>query len=255
MKRLLPAMTATSALLILPGCLLVGGLLSGLSLVTTGPLQYASTAYTVAECSYEYAVNDKTPDQVLMAKLEYVFGGDEEGVRQPVIPATASEPVMLAQARPAADMPAPSPEQPEETSKPTALAARQLTDRESAREAVRETPRVAAASFRPAPAPLPVVVAQAKVRPQFIYVRHPDNPLRNRLSKMQQGLAAAERILLNRPENGIRCFVTNDGAGRTGVVVSGSWSIRHPVIGAGPDRDQDPSGALPSRALQIVSRG
>lgn len=60
---------------VLPGCAVVGPLLSVGGLVGLAPLQYASTAYTVAEFSYEYAANDKDPSEVIEAKIDSVLTG------------------------------------------------------------------------------------------------------------------------------------------------------------------------------------
>ncbi|GEM_PF-1104308 len=55
-------------LMSMSGCAAVGPLLTlGGTWIT--PLQYASTAYTVGEFTYEYAQNGKTPDKVIEAKL------------------------------------------------------------------------------------------------------------------------------------------------------------------------------------------
>ncbi len=64
---------------VLSGCAVVGPLLSVGGFVAA-PLQYASVAYTVGEFSYEYAANDKTPDQVVgesvcaISLVIYLFG-------------------------------------------------------------------------------------------------------------------------------------------------------------------------------------
>lgn len=83
-------------LLCMSGCAAVGPLLTlGGTWIT--PLQYASTAYTVGEYSYEYAQNDRTPDMVIEAKLDSVaalFDSDE--VQD--LPAVQEGPVMVADA-------------------------------------------------------------------------------------------------------------------------------------------------------------
>lgn len=59
----------------LPGCAVVGPLLSVGGMAGLAPLQYASTAYTVGEFSYEYAVNDKDPSEVIERKIDDVMTG------------------------------------------------------------------------------------------------------------------------------------------------------------------------------------
>ncbi len=72
-SRLL-AVSALAALL--SGCAVVGPLLSLGGMAGLAPLQYASTAYTIGEFGYEYAANDKTPTQVIQAKIDSVVSGD-----------------------------------------------------------------------------------------------------------------------------------------------------------------------------------
>ena len=72
-SRLL-AVSVLSALL--SGCAVVGPLLSLGGMAGLAPLQYASTVYTLGEFTYEYAANDKTPDQVIQAKIDSVVSGD-----------------------------------------------------------------------------------------------------------------------------------------------------------------------------------
>ncbi|BDQ34050.1 hypothetical protein [Pseudodesulfovibrio portus] len=72
-SRLL-AVSALAALL--SGCAVIGPLLSLGGMAGLAPLQYASTVYTIGEFTYEYAANDKTPDQVIQAKIDSVVSGD-----------------------------------------------------------------------------------------------------------------------------------------------------------------------------------
>lgn len=68
---------AVSALaILLSGCAVVGPLLSVGGMAGLAPLQYASVAYTVGEYSYEYAANDKTPDEVIKGKIDSVVTGE-----------------------------------------------------------------------------------------------------------------------------------------------------------------------------------
>ena len=60
----------------LPGCAVVGPLLSMGGMVGMAPLQYASTAYTVGEFTYEYAVNENDPGEVIEAKIDSVLSGE-----------------------------------------------------------------------------------------------------------------------------------------------------------------------------------
>ncbi len=60
----------------LPGCAVVGPLLSVGGMAGLAPLQYASTVYTVGEFSYEYAVNENDPGEVIQAKIDNVLSGE-----------------------------------------------------------------------------------------------------------------------------------------------------------------------------------
>ena len=59
----------------LPGCAVVGPLLSVGGMAGFAPLQYASTAVTVGEFTYEYAANDKDPSEVIEGKIMAVLDG------------------------------------------------------------------------------------------------------------------------------------------------------------------------------------
>lgn len=61
---------------LLSGCAVIGPLLSVGGMAGLAPLQYASIAYTVGEYSYEYAANDKTPDEVIKDKIDSVVSGE-----------------------------------------------------------------------------------------------------------------------------------------------------------------------------------
>ncbi|MFH1915049.1 MAG: hypothetical protein ABIK45_12355 [Pseudomonadota bacterium] len=60
----------------LPGCAVVGPLLSVGGMAGLAPLQYASTAYTLGEFTYEYTANDKDPGEVIRAKVDGFVSGD-----------------------------------------------------------------------------------------------------------------------------------------------------------------------------------
>lgn len=241
MKRaILRNAIVVSAVLLLPGCLAVNAFLGAASLVITGPMQYAGTLYTVGEYTYEYAVNDRTPDEVLGAKLAWLqltpkteksdtslltgyakamrrtsMDGSKPFVRPEPAPdtvpsATAPEtgPVMTASARPS-----PTPQ-------PAPVTAHT--------PAPRSTPTVVARQ-KPAPRPAPAPVVTASTRPVHTYVERDTDPLLVRMHRLERSLAQAERVVLDRPEAGVRHTVSEPAAGQeTGI--SGSWSIRHGLM-------------------------
>jgi hypothetical protein len=59
----------------LSGCAVVAPLL-GVGGFAFAPLQYASTVYTIGEFTYQYAANDKTPDQVVQDKYNAMVSGE-----------------------------------------------------------------------------------------------------------------------------------------------------------------------------------
>jgi hypothetical protein len=75
---------------VLPGCAVVGPLLSVGGMAGLAPLQYASTLYTVGEFGYEYAANDNDPGEVIRAKIDGVMSGEAFAVPGPDSAASAS---------------------------------------------------------------------------------------------------------------------------------------------------------------------
>lgn len=71
MKRL-AALLLLAFLPALPGCMVVGAAVTAGGYVLGGPVQYASTAYSVCEYSYALVVEDKTPDEVIKDKIATV---------------------------------------------------------------------------------------------------------------------------------------------------------------------------------------
>jgi hypothetical protein len=101
-KTLCRSCLFTASLLVLPGCLVINAALSIAGLLGSGPIEYAGTAYSVGEYAYQYAVNDKTPDEVVEEKLAQFMpdeGVTEDGVA-PVLVVDASEAVAPKNPRP-----------------------------------------------------------------------------------------------------------------------------------------------------------
>jgi hypothetical protein len=80
------------------GCAVVGPLLTCGGAIFT-PLQYASTAYTIGEFSYEYAANDRTPDEVIQNKVDTIVAvfDDDDAELAPAVQ-DGPKPVMVADA-------------------------------------------------------------------------------------------------------------------------------------------------------------
>ncbi|WP_319582956.1 hypothetical protein [uncultured Pseudodesulfovibrio sp.] len=83
----------------LSGCAVVAPLL-GVGGFAFAPLQYASTAYTIGEFTYQYAANDKTPDQVVEDKYNDMVSGKAFELPEYLHsePAGPQSPVMTAEA-------------------------------------------------------------------------------------------------------------------------------------------------------------
>lgn len=81
---------------ILPGCMVVGAAVSVGGYALGGPAQYAGTALSLCEYSYELAVNDKTPDLVFKDKVlevvDILDGPDYVGAWETALAATRPVP-------------------------------------------------------------------------------------------------------------------------------------------------------------------
>jgi hypothetical protein len=253
----------TASLLVLPGCLVINAALSVAGLLGSGPIEYAGTAYSVGEYAYEYAVNDKTPDEVVGEKLAQLMPGEadsEEGA-SPVLVADASAPsgpegdaplprlgegppnpavsaLLPAEVHAVAEARTPvsrsGPVLPAQRAQPPAGAAPVATARKSL--------RVASAGEKRAKASASVIESAAT---EFS-VSEPD-PLLTRLDRLELAFAQAERVTLSRPASGVRGVVSIHDAGQTGSV-SGTWSIRHPVMEAAPRPHPLPTAQLGTRS-------
>lgn len=74
-KVVINMMAAVLFFAFLPGCAVVGPLLSMGGMIGLAPLQYVSAVYTVSEFSYEYAVNDNDPGELIEQKIDNVLSG------------------------------------------------------------------------------------------------------------------------------------------------------------------------------------
>ena len=83
----------TAAVLVLPGCLAINAVLGVLGYLGTGAIQFAGTVYSVSEYTYEYAVNDKTPDEVIEEKFAWLLL-PEDNLEMPGYARAARKPVM-----------------------------------------------------------------------------------------------------------------------------------------------------------------
>ncbi len=235
----------TAATLILPGCLAINAVLGVVGLMGTGPIQYAGTVYSIGEYTYEYAVNDKTPDEVIEDKLAWLM--------------------------PDNDMPTPN--EPELTGYAQAMkntnipeATRKLLGDSLQPEKTKSRIMVASAHRQSAPMPSTIVAstrptrtistpsAQSRVSPHapgtsiqaaatahtrttlpiHSYIERIPDPLHQKLARLGQTLRQAEQIAEREPVSGVRCSVSSQEAGQPTPGISGSWSIRHSIMQYAP---------------------
>lgn len=236
----------------LAGCLAINAMFGVLGLVGPAPIQYAGTAYSVGEYTYQFAVNDKTPDEVLGEKFAWLIGPDASSTPQtfPSAP-TLAEPtlgkptLMLADAG-AAPMAATEPVVMVPVSMPLGPATSEESEAAISREPTPDPdlipiPMRRAWTDQPDAGPARAVVAAraGAIGPDL---------LAQRLNRLESSLAQAERMYLRGIGQGVRCTAsTPDGQGG----VSGTGSVRHPVmqaVPAGPWRV-----ARPDSAPEVVS--
>lgn len=212
----------------LPGCLAINMLLGAGSMLVGGPVQYASAAYTVGEYSYQYAVNDKNPGEVIEDKIAWLL--PEEPEAAPVQLAAADVPDVPISSLPVKGLKLPPMRSPESAAHPLQLASARLR------------PRVPEQRVRPdkkAPATVETV-AEARVTehvPEKTPVRtpaqvSPETPVR----KAQPAVSLARRLQdsQRRFRTMDRLMVASEGSTRIRVPaesrgINGAWQVRHRI--------------------------
>ncbi len=229
----------TASLLVLPGCLVINAVLGIAGLLGTGPIQYAGTAYSLGEYTYHYTVRGKTPDEVIEEKLAELLPDDPEPSGRAPVVRTAD----LGKSR---TSPRPLPVTSAESALPTAKTLPKETPRGIV-TSLTETASRPAAPLRhetalpptaPILAPQPPhntpletnQLASGVDLPDHDYLQHTPDPLLTRLDRLELAFAQAERVTLSRPVSGVRCVASTDDTGQIGSGISGTWSIRHPVM-------------------------
>ena len=225
--------------------------------IATGPIQYAGVAYSVGEYTYEYAVNDKMPDEVIEAKVAWFFGEDEpemtgyaKAIRKTGIAETP--PIMAPKVQLAETSLDASPRvtlDPAQAVQAAPVIVASLRPKAPARPVSRPvmpTKRQRPMKRRAAPASSAVTATQAiplAPKPQHTYVEREIDPLLEKLTKLEHALAQAEQIVAKEPINGVRYSVSSDETGQAGTGISGSWSIRHGLMQHSP-------GPLPESVVE-----
>ena len=233
-----------AATLALPGCLAVNAAFGLLGLVGPPAAQLAGAAYTVTEYTYEYAANDRTPDQVLLAKFDWLLPTDagqtmegpaktfrEVALAPPSAPIRPLPEIHLAAIRPEAVghspaalavLPAATPVTETMTTSPSRPMAQPM-----AQPMARQRPQ--AKARKPLAAARPVATAP-RSGPAHTYVDRPVDPLLVRLGRVESGLRQAEAMLLSDPGNGVRLSLPCPNNNPCEQGINGAWSIRHPLM-------------------------
>jgi hypothetical protein len=246
MKRSLPRnCILTAAILVLPGCLAINAALGILGYLGSGPAQVAGAVYSVSEYTYEYAVNDKTPDEVMLEKISWFIPQDAppgisshakatgkptlsppavdvkaevqlansvSGVRRARLPIFEKQPDMLPKLTASLTL---SPQKTTAVSKPKKVQRQRRVKRKS-------NPAIVTAKRNQA-VPASQVVREWK-----------PNPLLTRLDKLELAFRQAENIVSGRPSQGLLLSVQSEGSDLPGQGISGSWSIRHHLMNHSP---------------------
>ncbi|MGE4422485.1 MAG: hypothetical protein AB7D39_09325 [Pseudodesulfovibrio sp.] len=246
------------ALTVLPGCLIANAALGVFGLMGPPVAQLAGAAYTVAECSYEYGAHDRTPDEVFLAKFDWLLDhGDEPdpaafaGALSAAVPGPQIEdaPHATVVVASAGDVTGPiaRPET-DPLIKPIFVAETQrpMEPEKTATPVIRKktaAPVKRAAVVRAAAAKVPVrpVVrkpAQAapppKAAPVHRYAAHAPDPLLTRLDRLENGLAQAEALYLSESADGLRLSVPPCDGDPCAQGVNGGNSLRMPVMRSVP---------------------
>lgn len=240
-----------AVVLVMPGCLAINAVLGIMGYLGTGPIQFAGTAYSISEYAYEYAVNDKTPDEVIEEKFAWLLLPDEDlelsadakdlqqSVTTPManIPPSvqtaktslgAAQNLTLTQAKhsaPASTMIAslsPSPQKKTVAPKPRRI--------QRQRHVVKKQTPTATAPIHTAKADIHTVI------PNHIYVERDTDPLLTKMNRLEMNFSQAEIIVSNEPTQGILLSAQSESDGKIEQGISGSWSIRHSLMEQTPQR-------------------
>lgn len=225
-------------------------MLGVMGFLTSGPLQYAGTAYSVGEYTYQYAVNDKTPDEVFTEKLSWLMPSENDptmaGYAKALKSAVLTDPHHVPDSRiqladntephlghtSVATLPYVIPETArprradpssiEDKERPTAMALRlnrpseqkkNKTGKQLASSVQADTPR----SIRP------------EIEPK-------SDPLYEKMERLDEEYRQNKRLVSVNPDWNVRGSVSTGPLGQPGAGISGSWSIRHRLMQSPPPR-------------------
>ena len=271
------------ALTVLPGCLAINAALGLFGVIGPPAAQLAGAAYTVAEYSYEYGAHDRAPDEVFLAKFDWLLEeGDEPdpaafaGALSAAIPGPqmADGPLPAMTVADAGDgigslgQPVVRPS-PRRALRPVVVARNQRPARPTMKAMPVKTAGRPAPVRRAAQSLTPVVRAAAvpEVRepartsppsrpaPAHTYVAHAPNPLQARIDRLENGLAQAEALYLSEGTDGLRLSVPPCDGDPCAQGVNGGHSLRLPIMRSVPEsppaqgQDRPQSGPASIRSL------
>jgi hypothetical protein len=239
------------ALSVLPGCLAINAALGVLGAMGPPAAQLAGAAYTVAEYSYEYGAHQRTPDEVFMAKFDWLTDdGDEPDpaafagalsaampgpqvmdASRPMVAVADAGDVLGPVARPnAAPIAGPisvtRAERPVKRVEQPTPATRKAAPAKRAPEARMQVAEVPA---RPAARESVRTASVRRTVPIHTYVAHAPDPLLARLNRLENGLAQAEALYLSDSADGLRLSVPPCDGDPCAQGVNGGSSLRLPV--------------------------
>jgi len=244
------------ALTVLPGCLAINAALGVFGAIGPPAAQLAGAAYTVAEYSYEYGAHDRTPDEVFLAKFDWLL--DDEDEPEPAalagaLSAAVSGPRMADSPRPMAavtDAGDVLGSVAESVAVPETRAMQPVMTTAPVKAALKADPALRTVRVRAAAAKVPTrtavreqarPVAPRKAVPAHTYVSHAPNPLQARLDRLENGLAQAEALYLSEPADGLRLSVPPRDGDPCAQGVNGGNSLRLPIMRSEPSAPANPA--------------
>jgi len=232
----------TAAALVLPGCLAINAVLGVMGYLATGPAQLAGTIYSVTEYTYEYAVHDKTPDEVIEDKFSWLLLPEED----PEISGYAKAFKKSVLSPPMADVD-PEVQLADSTlgASPsiTLIPGKSQVSSSVMQASLKLTPKTKTAAAKPqriqrqrrtvkesSPVTSAIVTSTPTFAPQHEYVERETDPLLVKLDRLEQTFRQAESIVSNEPSQGLLLSVQPNDAEQSEQGISGSWSIRHGLM-------------------------
>lgn len=217
----------------LSGCLAINMLLGAGGVFVGGPLQYAGTAYTVCEYTYEYTVNERSPGTVFKDRIVWLMPQKETPREKqyvtkkrevPATPPSPQEPVphpsTISIPMPAATLPAPRPR-----IRSTASHHPQAPQSQKKKQTASCNPQKFVKLTQEAAEPSPKSDRRSSVfSGQFDFPTDVSKPSATYLrQRLQREFPALDRLLLQ-AANAYRIRLPDKRDG-----INGAWEIRHTI--------------------------